>query len=81
MAKTYILKCTDNSYYVGSTINLIERIKAHTEGRCRYTKSRLPVKLAYSEEYPTLSEAKKREYQIKKWKSRLAIERLIGPVV
>ena len=77
MATTYILECIDDSYYVGSTTDIQNRLKEHHGGRCKYTKSRLPVKLAYSESYSTLSEAKTREYQIKKWKSRKAIVKLI----
>ena len=77
MSVTYILKCIDNRYYVGSTLDLNNRFKVHMAGKCRFTKSRLPVELIFFEKYKTYSEARKREYQIKNWKSRLAIEKLI----
>lgn len=41
----YILKCNDNSFYVGCTNNLENRLKRHLSGTVNYTKSRLPVKV------------------------------------
>lgn len=67
MNYVYILKCGDNSLYTGWTNNLERRIKVHSEGRgAKYTKARLPVELAYYEEYEEKSVALKREYSIKK---------------
>lgn len=67
MNYTYILKCADDTLYCGWTNNLEKRIKAHNEGKgAKYTRSRLPVTLAYYEEYETSIEAQKREYQIKR---------------
>jgi predicted GIY-YIG superfamily endonuclease len=74
----YILLCSDGSYYVGSTQNLSERVKAHVEGRgCRYTAQRRPVRLVYSESQESESAAVRRELQIKRW-SRAKKEALIG---
>lgn len=73
----YILKLVDNSYYIGSTNDLEQRLKYHQKGKVRSTKNILPAGLIYFEKYKTRSEAQKREYQIKGWKSRKAIERLI----
>jgi len=66
----YILKCADKTLYVGCTNDLEKRIKQHNESKrgAHYTKIRRPVKLLYSEKYPTKSEALKREIQIKRWK-------------
>jgi len=79
----YILQSqSNNSYYIGSTNNVIERLSRHNKGYSRYTKSKRPWKLVYKEEYNTLSEAKKREYYLKSLKSRSEIEKLIsGPIV
>lgn len=67
MNYVYILKCGDNSLYTGWTNNLERRIKIHSEGKgAKYTKARLPVELAYYEEYEEKSIAMKREYGIKK---------------
>lgn len=75
---TYILiSKLDNSYYVGSTNNLENRLKKHNSGFVKSTKGRVSWELVYSEKYDNLSSARIRENQIKNWKSRLAIERLI----
>ena len=66
MNYTYILECSDHTYYTGWTNELEKRVKAHNEGRgAKYTKSRRPVKLVYYEEFGTKEEAKKREYALK----------------
>jgi len=73
----YILKCSDGSLYTGVTPDLPRRIKAHNDGNGgRYTCSRLPVSLVYSEHYSTKSDGLKRELQIKGW-SRVKKEALI----
>ena len=77
MATTYILRCFDNRYYIGSTKNIDSRLKDHSRGKCKFTKSRLPVFLIYREDFSTYSEARKRELEIKRLKSRKAIEKLI----
>jgi len=65
----YILKCNDDSLYVGCTNNLEKRIKQHNESKsgAHYTKIRRPVVLVYSEIAPTLKEARDREAEIKRW--------------
>ena len=66
MNYTYIVECADGTYYCGWTNNLEHRIDAHNNGKgAKYTKSRLPVKLLYFEEYETKEQAMKREWQIK----------------
>ncbi len=67
MNYTYLLRCSDGSLYCGWTNHLLERVKAHNDGKgAKYTKSRRPVVLAYYEEYATKSEAMHREAQVKK---------------
>ena len=67
----YILRCADNSYYTGHTDNLEERIAKHQAGEIEgYTSTRLPVKLLFSEEFPTREEALACERQIKGWSRR-----------
>ena len=63
----YILKCFDNSIYVGITGNLAKRIKEHADGLVPYTKNRNPLKLIYKEEYSSRIKAAKREKEIKGW--------------
>ena len=67
VAWTYILRCADGLYYVGSTKDLEGRINAHKKGCCIYTSQRLPVELVYSELYRSVVFAKKREIQLKGW--------------
>lgn len=77
MNYTYILKCSDGTYYTGWTNNLEKRLDAHNKGRgAKYTKPRLPVTLAYYESFETKEEAMRREYQIKQL-SRTEKEALI----
>jgi putative endonuclease len=64
----YILECSDESYYVGSTIDLELRIIQHQNGEgANHTKKRLPVKLIYFEEYHRIDNAFYREKQIQGW--------------
>ena len=67
---TYILECSDQTYYVGCTNNLEKRLKQHNKKRwgAHYTNIRRPVTLKYSESYETLSEARRREREIKGWR-------------
>tara|TARA_R110000765_G_scaffold22413_6_gene57309 strand:+ start:5154 stop:5558 length:405 start_codon:yes stop_codon:yes gene_type:complete len=65
----YILKCSDGSYYTGSTNDLDKRILEHQEGKgANHTRKRLPVKLVYVEEYLRIDSAFYREKQIQGWR-------------
>ena len=67
-AYMYILKCNDNTYYIGSTKNLEYRIEQHNNGEgSEYTKHRLPVKLVYFEECLNIKDAFLREKQVQGW--------------
>lgn len=78
MAFVYILKCSDDSYYVGSTTNLTKRIEEHNNGAgANYTKKKLPVKLVYYEECQSIETAFLRERQLHGW-SRKKKEALIN---
>ena len=74
---TYMLKCSDNSYYVGQTDNLERRISGHDSPETSYyTTSRRPVTLVWSQEFATREEAISAERQIKGW-SRKKKEALV----
>lgn len=82
MPYVYILKCRDNTYYTGYTVDIDRRLAEHQEGLAsKYTRGRTPVELVYLESQPSKSEAMQREYQIKRLsksqKQRL-IDQLIG---
>ena len=74
----YILKCSDGSYYTGSTVDLDRRLKEHRAGLgANHTKKRLPVDLVYFEVFQRIDEAFYREKQIQGW-SRLKKEALMS---
>lgn len=75
----YILKSEKtNGYYIGSTNNIERRIREHNKGKSRYTKGKGPWIILYREGFNSLREARLREQQIKSWKKRVAIEKLIN---
>jgi predicted GIY-YIG superfamily endonuclease len=75
---TYILRCSDRSYYVGHTDEIERRLAEHETGATSgYTAARRPVQLVWFQEFLTREEAKAAEAQIKKW-SRRKKEALIG---
>lgn len=63
---TYIVRCSDGTYYTGWTNHLDKRVSAHNAGTgARYTRSRCPVELVYYETFSTREEAMSREWHIK----------------
>lgn len=75
----YILRCSDNSLYSGITLNLEKRLKEHNSSNSRgakYLRSKKPVYLIYSEEYPDRKTALKREFEVKSW-SKFKKEELV----
>ena len=66
-----------NKFYVGACIDLNRRLYEHNIGHSKFTSLGILWKIIYTEEYLTLQEAKKRERQIEKLKSREYIENLI----
>ena len=65
---TYMLRCADESYYVGHTEDLDVRLAQHQRGELEgYTHSRRPVTLVWCDTFPTRDEALAAELQIKKW--------------
>jgi putative endonuclease len=75
---TYIVRCSDGTSYTGWTNDLEKRLKAHNSGTGgKYTHTRYPVELVYSEEFSTKQEAQSLEFAVKLL-SRLAKERLIA---
>ena len=67
-AVTYILRCSNGQYYVGSTENLEERMKLHNSGKGgQFTSRHLPFELVYTEEFDSYAEAFRRERQLHGW--------------
>ena len=58
----YILECADGTLYTGMTNHLVRRLAAHNAGKgAKYTKTRRPVHLRYSEKLQNQSQALRRE--------------------
>ncbi|WP_442786040.1 GIY-YIG nuclease family protein [Marinifilum sp. D737] len=75
----YILQSQlDQSYYIGYTSNIENRLTYHNQGRSRYTRKKIPWVLMYSEKYNSKRDALIREKFLKKQKSRVFIEELIS---
>ncbi|WP_425593781.1 GIY-YIG nuclease family protein [Marinifilum flexuosum] len=75
----YILQSQmDQSYYIGYTSNIENRLTYHNQGRSRYTRKKIPWILIYSEKYNSKRDALIREKFLKKQKSRVFIEELIS---
>ena len=68
MPHMYMLRCSDGSYYVGSTWDVERRLVQHNNGEgANYTRRRLPVTLVYVEEYNRIEDAFAREKQVQNW--------------
>lgn len=65
----YVLRCEDESYYIGWTVDLRHRFHMHAIGKgARYTKSHRPLELYYFETFKDKQSAMRREYEIKQLK-------------
>jgi predicted GIY-YIG superfamily endonuclease len=74
----YILRCADDSLYIGETGNLDVRLANHQAGTaCRFTATRRPVALVYSEIQASRAASRARERQLKRW-TRAKKEALIA---
>ncbi len=78
MFSVYIIKSLiTDKYYIGQTSDIKKRLLYHNSGYSKYTKSGIPWKLVYSENYDTRQKAMKRETELKNSKSRVMIEKII----
>ncbi len=74
----YILRCSDGSYYIGTTRTSLEmRVAQHNAGTFQgYTVTRRPVELIFSQWFDRIADAIENERKLKKW-SRAKKEALI----
>jgi putative endonuclease len=64
----YILLCSDKSLYTGVTNNVPKRFLAHQKGiGAKYTRAHPPIRMIYTEQFETKSDAMRREAEIKSW--------------
>jgi putative endonuclease len=72
----YVLKSlSSGKSYVGSTNNLQDRLLRHNNNESKATKGKGPWKLVYQEEFPTRSQAVKREMYFKSLKGRIELKK------
>lgn len=65
-AYVYIVECADGTLYTGWAYDPQARLRQHNAGRgAKYTRSRLPVRLVYTEATPDERAARQREYALK----------------
>ncbi len=63
----YLLLCSDGSYYCGYTDDPERRLAVHNSGKgAKYTRSRRPCTLVYTEKFDTKHDAMRREFFLKK---------------
>ncbi len=76
MHHVYVLKCSDDTLYVGCTNNLEKRLHEHNNAKsgAHYTKIRRPVTLVYSEKCATLAEGRTREAELKRLSRKEKLE-------
>lgn len=72
----YIVECKDKTLYTGSSNDVEKRVISHNNSKigAKYTKSRRPVRLVYSESFKNKSQAMKRECEIKKLTRKQKVE-------
>jgi putative endonuclease len=76
---TYILQSdASKRYYVGHTQDVQGRLAYHNANYSKSLKNRGPWRLIYQEKFASRADAMRRERQIKSWKDRAMIGRLVG---
>ena len=82
MFYVYILQSDlTGKYYIGSTKNVSQRLARHNSKMVLSTKSHCPWKLIHTEIFDTLSEARRRELEIKSWKNPAYMVNKLGLTV
>lgn len=70
-AYIYMVRCSDDSLYSGYTTDIEKRLETHNSGNgAKYTRSRLPVTLAYCQRLPDTSSAMRQEVFLKQLSRR-----------
>lgn len=65
---TYMVECSDATFYVGTTNDVEKRMAKHNAGKgAKYTRGRGPVTIRYSRSFESRSEVCKHEYQLKQY--------------
>jgi len=65
------------SFYIGSTNNIERRLAEHNSGQTASLVNKIPLSVAFYQEYATIVEAKRMERKLKKFKSRKVLEQIV----
>jgi putative endonuclease len=77
-AFVYILRSDWNGrFYVGWTGDIDARLRTHNAGQVKATRNLRPWTLVYTEELPTPTDARKREWYLKRMKSHVYLQALV----
>jgi predicted GIY-YIG superfamily endonuclease len=77
MAFVYILQSDKGRYYIGSTTDMVERLKHHAGGYTPSTKALGKMRLVLQQEYATISGARKVEARLKRLKRKDYIAKIV----
>jgi putative endonuclease len=77
MPFVYILQNEEGKYYIGSTVNLEDRMQQHLEGHTPSTHRMGKLQLIFSQSFKTLKDARNIENRLKKLKRRDYIEKIV----
>jgi predicted GIY-YIG superfamily endonuclease len=81
MFHVYVIKCAEGRYYIGSTEDVVERLRQHNARAFKaWTNRYTDWVLVYTEQLPSRTEALKRERQIKSMKGGRRFKQLIGAI-
>jgi len=79
MFYVYVLRSKKNGrFYIGSTKDIKKRLAEHNSGKNKATRYIRPLELLYTEQYPTRSDALKRERCLKMGQGRTWLEKKLG---
>ena len=79
LAWVYIIESEKNGrYYLGSTQDLENRLREHNNGEVAATKYLRPLRLIFSQQFESVSMARRVEYKLKRYKSRRILEKVIA---
>ncbi|TAK95783.1 GIY-YIG nuclease family protein [Patescibacteria group bacterium] len=73
-----LLSARDNKTYLGSTDNIVRRLREHEDGECKSTAYRRPLRLIYKEEFDSLLKARAREKYLKTRRGRKELREIFN---
>ncbi len=77
MYYVYVLENERGWHYVGSTEDIVTRLRRHNQNSVRSTKNRGTFKIVYKEEFATRTEALQKENHLKSYKGGNALKKIL----